>query len=281
MSKFLQKLILSAAVMMMTATAVSAQDYGMRTVKMDSILYKLSRMTAEDYANIELPPLEELYTNASLYSNAVKYFYYEAEFYRSEVKTARRKPLEWIRLIGTYSYGNIDMAAITLMETTYQVWTQNQSTQRNQYYNVGVTLSIPLMDIFNRRNLIKKAQAKVDETKYRRESELDQVKKDIIDLYCTILEKTVVLQSSYQQLIVARGQYNFAENAFVNNRTDAENLYRSQSYETNAVREYENIKRDLNSALLTLEVISCTPIISDYDLISDYKPYRKQKNTNR
>ncbi len=281
MSKFLQKLILSAAVMMMAATAVSAQDYGMRTVKMDSILYKLSRMTAEDYANIELPPLEELYTNASLYSNAVKYFYYEAEFYRSEVKTARRKPLEWIRLIGTYSYGNIDMAAITLMETTYQVWTQNQSTQRNQYYNVGVTLSIPLMDIFNRRNLIKKAQAKVDETKYRRESELDQVKKDIIDLYCTILEKTVVLQSSYQQLIVARGQYNFAENAFVNNRTDAENLYRSQSYETNAVREYENIKRDLNSALLTLEVISCTPIISDYDLISDYKPYRKQKNTNR
>lgn len=281
MSKFLQKLILSAAVMMMAATAVSAQDYGMRTVKMDSILYKLSRMTAEDYANIELPPLEELYTNASLYSNAVKYFYYEAEFYRSEVKTARRKPLEWIRLIGTYSYGNIDMAAITLMETTYQVWAQNQSTQRNQYYNVGVTLSIPLMDIFNRRNLIKKAQAKVDETKYRRESELDQVKKDIIDLYCTILEKTVVLQSSYQQLIVARGQYNFAENAFVNNRTDAENLYRSQSYETNAVREYENIKRDLNSALLTLEVISCTPIISDYDLISDYKPYRKQKNTNR
>lgn len=281
MSKFLQKLILSAAVMMMAATAVSAQDYGMRTVKMDSILYKLSRMTAEDYANIELPPLEELYTNASLYSNAVKYFYYEAEFYRSEVKTARRKPLEWIRLIGTYSYGNIDMAAITFMETTYQVWTQNQSTQRNQYYNVGVTLSIPLMDIFNRRNLIKKAQAKVDETKYRRESELDQVKKDIIDLYCTILEKTVVLQSSYQQLIVARGQYNFAENAFVNNRTDAENLYRSQSYETNAVREYENIKRDLNSALLTLEVISCTPIISDYDLISDYKPYRKQKNTNR
>lgn len=281
MSKYFHKMILGAAILVISASASYAQDYGMRTVKMDSILYKLSRMTAEDYANIELPPLEELYTNASLYSNAVKYFYYEAEFYRSEVKTARRKPLEWMRLIGTYSYGNIDMAAITLMETTYQVWSQNQSTQRNQYYNVGVTLSVPLMDIFNRRNLIRKAQAKVDETKYRRESELDKLKKDIIDLYCTVIEKTVVLQSTYQQLIIARGQYNFAENAFVNNQTDAENLYRSQSYETNAVREYENVKKELNTALLTLEVVSCTPIISNYDLISDYKPYRKQKNTNR
>lgn len=281
MSNFLHKWFISAAILMMAASAVSAQDYGMRAVKMDSILYKLSRMTAEDYANIELPSLEEMYTNASLYSNAAKYFYYESEYYRTDVKTARRKPLEWIRLIGTYSYGNIDMAAITLMETTYQVWSQNQSTQRNQYYNVGVTLSVPLIDIFNHRNRVKQAQLKVDEIKYRRESELDEVKKNIIDLYCTIIEKTVVLQSSYQQLVIARGQYNYAENSFVNNQSDVENLYRSQSFETDAVREYENLKKELNTALLTLEVVSCTPIISNYQLISEYKPYRKQKNTNR
>ena len=281
MSNLLHKWLISAAVLIMAASAVSAQDYGMRAVKMDSILYKLSRMTAEDYANIELPSLEELYTNASLYSNAAKYFYYESEYYRTDVKTARRKPLEWIRLIGTYSYGNIDLAAITLMETTYQVWSQNQSTQRNQYYNIGVTLSVPLMDIFNHRNRVKQAQLKVDEIKYRRESELDEVKKNIIDLYCTIIEKTVVLQSSYEQLIIARGQYNYAENSFVNNQSDLENLYRSQSFETDAVREYENLKKELNTALLTLEVVSYTPIISNYQLISDYKPYRKQKNTNR
>lgn len=281
MSSLFHKWFFSAAIFVMAASTLSAQDYGLRTVKMDSIMYKLSRMTAEDYANIELPPLEELYTNASLYSNAAKYFYYESEYYRSDVRTARRKPLEWIRLIGTYSYGNIDMAAITLMETTYQVWSQNQSTQRNQYYNVGVTLSVPLMDIFNRRNLIKQAQSKVDQTKYRRESELDEIKKNIIDLYCTIIEKIVVLQSSYEQVILARGNYNFAENGFVNNMNDSESLYRSQSYETTAVRDYEEVKKDLNSAILTLEVISCTPIISDFDLISDYKPYRKQKNTNR
>lgn len=281
MSNLLHKWLISAAVLIMAASAVSAQDYGMRAVKMDSILYKLSRMTAEDYANIELPSLEELYTNASLYSNAAKYFYYESEYYRTDVKTARRKPLEWIRFIGTYSYGNIDLAAITLMETTYQVWSQNQSTQRNQYYNIGVTLSVPLMDIFNHRNRVKQAQLKVDEIKYRRESELDEVKKNIIDLYCTIIEKTVVLQSSYEQLIIARGQYNYAENSFVNNQSDLENLYRSQSFETDAVREYENLKKELNTALLTLEVVSYTPIISNYQLISDYKPYRKQKNTNR
>lgn len=281
MSNLLHKWLISAAVLIMAASAVSAQDYGMRAVKMDSILYKLSRMTAEDYANIELPSLEELYTNASLYSNAAKYFYYESEYYRTDVKTARRKPLEWIRLIGTYSYGNIDLAAITLMETTYQVWSQNQSSQRNQYYNIGVTLSVPLMDIFNHRNRVKQAQLKVDEIKYRRESELDEVKKNIIDLYCTIIEKTVVLQSSYEQLIIARGQYNYAENSFVNNQSDLENLYRSQSFETDAVREYENLKKELNTALLTLEVVSYTPIISNYQLISDYKPYRKQKNTNR
>lgn len=241
---------------------VNAQMSGMKSVHADSTVARLNSMTVEDYAAIVLPPLDSLYSNALLMSNAVNYFNAEVEYYKSNIKTERRRPLDWIRFVATYNYGNSDLAVVSLMQTTYQVWTQNTSSQTNMFYNVGVALSIPLFDIVNTRNKVKQAQAKVHEMEYRRQSELDVIKQDIIDLYCTIQMDITDLQAASQSLVIAKAQYEIAESDFVNNKITAEVLYRCKSYETSSVHDYERIRKELNKALLTLEVISCTPIIS-------------------
>ena len=242
--------------------AARGQVSGIRNVRMDSTLIRLNAMTAEDYAAIVLPPLDTLYYNAYTMSNAVKYFDDEAEYYHRQALTEKRKPLDWVRIVGTYSYGNTDMAAITLMETTYQIWSQNASSQRSSFYNAGVTVSIPLGEVFNTRNKVRQAEAKVHQSQSRRLSELDNIKQDIIEQYCKINESLNLLESASQRLVVAQAQYDVIESDFLNGKSDAEVLYRSKSYVAASVQEYERIRMELNKALLTLEVISCTPIVT-------------------
>ena len=239
-----------------------AQLASVRTIHIDSTMMKLASMTTEDYMAIELPPLDVLYANALEMSNAVKYFEYESEYYHRAARSERIKPLEWIRLIATYNYGNSDLAAVSLMETTYQVWMNNQSSQRNQYYNVGVTINIPLSQVFDQENKARQWDAKARQSDYRKLSELDQIKQDIIEQYCTIVESMGLLESASDRLVVAQAQYDINEADFVNAKLTAEALYRSESYVAASFQEYERIRKELNQALLTLEVLSCTPIVS-------------------
>lgn len=233
----------------------------MREVKVDSIMYKLANMTVDDYLNLELPSLDVLFENARQ-AEAVKYFELEAESYRYATKSAKLTPLQWVRAYATYSYGNTDMAAILLSESTYQVWQQNTARQRQMYYNVGASISIPLYDIFNMRNNIKQLDSKYLQTKHRQESEINLLKERIVDTYCTIIEKISTLNTSFQALVMAEAQYELAENQFLNNQLNADGLYRSKTFEHTCRADYENNKKALNAALLTLEIISCTPIIS-------------------
>lgn len=234
---------------------------GMKEVNMDSVMWKLTNMTVEDYVNLELPTLDVLYENARQ-ANAVKYYEYEARYYKHDIASARRQPLDWLRFFGTYSFGNTDLAGLLLTETTYQVWQQNSSTQRNLYFNIGATVSIPLGDIVNNRNLVKQRKEKYSQTLARQESEWDVQKERIVSLYCSIIEKVSALPELFEALVLAQAQYDFAETEFINNRMDAEALYRCKTYEKGARTEYEQYKSSLNEAIMLLEIVSCTPIIS-------------------
>ena len=263
------KFLLVIVLFVSQAVPSRAQGLGVMSVKMDSTILKLTKMTVDDYASIELPPLDTLYKNAWMMSNAVKFYKYEAEYYHHVVTTERLKPLEWIRVFSTYNYGNIDMSAISLMQTTYQVWTQAATSQSNNYYNVGVTINIPILDIFNQRNRVRQARAKAREQDFRSQAELDAIKQEIIECYCSIMQNMTMLKAASERLVIAKAQYDIAETDFVNNKIEAEALYRSKNFESSAVDDYERIKKQLNMDLLRMEVISCTPIVSNLKIVME------------
>ena len=240
----------------------SAQTLQTKKIRVDSTRMILNAMTVEDYLSLELPPLDTLYYDAYCLSNAVKYYDEEAKYYYHAVKTEQMKPLDWLRIVTSASYGNTDIVGILQSEASYPIWMQNSSKQRSFFFNVGATISIPIGEIFNTPNRVRQAKAKLKQTEYRRESELDNIKQQIITYYCDIIAGINTLKSASERLVVAKAQYDFAEKDFINNKITSEVLYRCKSYETAAIQEYETIKRNINEALLSLEVISCTKIIS-------------------
>ena len=62
-------------------------------------------------------------------------------------------------------------------------------------------------------------------------------------------------------MVTAQAQYRLSEADFINGKLDAQTLSRQKNIENVAIREYEEVRR-LNNALLTLEVLTRTPIIS-------------------
>lgn len=257
-----RKRFLVLIVGLFTAALLSAQEaLQVKKVRVDSTIMILNSMTVEDYMALELPPLDTLYYNAFCMSNAVKYYDNEVEYYRCAITTEQLKPLEWIRLVTSASYGNTNMVGALQNESSYPIWIGSSSKQKSFYFNAGVTLNIPISDVFNTANKVRQARSKLRQTEARRDSELDNIKKEIITLYCEIISGINTLKSASERLVLAKAQYDFAEKDFVNNKITAEVLYRSKSYETAAVQDYERVRKEVNQALLSLEVISCTKII--------------------
>lgn len=286
-----RKRFLVLIVGLFTAALLSAQEaLQVKKVRVDSTIMILNSMTVEDYMALELPPLDTLYYNAFCMSNAVRYYDNEAEYYRCAITTEQLKPLEWIRIVSSASYGNTNMVGALQNESSYPIWIGSSSKQKSFYFNAGVTLNIPISDIFNTSNRVRQARAKLSQTEARRDSELDNIKKDIITLYCEIISGINTLKSASERLVLAKAQYDFAEKDFVNNKITAEVLYRSKSYETAAVQDYERVKKEVNQALLSLEVISCTkiirnpipsPTLSDGEDEIDQKKDRKKEQKKR
>ena len=268
---------LTTAILLLSSASAALQaqnifDYEnvfeFQNVRIDSTMIKLAKMTVDDYMNIKIPSLEELYEN-SRNASSVKAVEAQADTYYRELLGVKRKPLAWLSLYANYSYGNMDMAAISLMQTTYAVWSQNSSSQTNNYYSVGASFSVSLYDIINQKNQVKLAEAKLRELQYRMEAEHDLKKQQIISLYCDITQNMRKLGEVYEGLILAKTQYEFSESEFVANRLPLTELFTRKNYLSNTNSEFENIKRVLNQALLELEIISCTPIVANYELLDD------------
>ena len=246
---------------LLAGTLCHAQDSDVRTIRMDSTLMKLSSMTVEDYHALRIPSLDSLYNNAYAMSNRMATQDANIEYYERSAKTERRRPLDWVRLLASYNYGSSDMAAIALMETTYQVWTMNNSSQRNVYYNVGATVSLSILDLLDTRNRARQAKAKVRQATIDKEVEFEQLQQEIIEYYCNIQENIAILDTKFKTVLLAQSQYHVAETDFLNGKVTAEELYRSQGFESTAIAEFENIRKELNKNLLSLEIVSCTKIL--------------------
>lgn len=240
----------------------TAKAQNVEFIRIDSTMLKLQNMTVEDYLTLEIPPLDTLYHNAYMMSYAVLKRDADLEYFQRVEKTEMKRPLDWIRLVATYNWGNSDLAAISLMETTYQVWTKSEASQQNVFYNVGATLNIPLGELFDHGNKVKQAKAKTRQAAMQKEEDFEKVKLDIINYYCTITQLISTLSGKFKTMVHAKGQFVVTENDFLNGKTNVVDFYRSQEYEASAVEEYEATRTQLNKALLSLEIISCTKIVS-------------------
>ena len=212
----------------------------------------LQRLTPEDYIDMQLPPLHVLMENAR-HAPQVGYYESNREIEERELKTVRRNWMRNFKLNANYNYGSSDIYNQNYQDSNIPIWTTTTTGREQSWWNVGAPLSIPLDEIFNRRNKIKQQKKRIENTQYDLDRWYDELRMKIIDAYTTAVEQLSILRSAAEAKITSEAQYRMTEVDFVKGGLDAQTLSRQKSLENSATREYEQVRRNLNDALLRLE----------------------------
>lgn len=222
----------------------------------------LTTMSTDDFVNLHLPPLHVLLENARERSPQVNTFSAQQTYEERELKTIRRTWMRYIKLNSTFSYGTNDASSQIYYDNNPGPMVQNVTGTTQRWWNVGASITLPLEEIFNRRNKVKQQQSRVASIKYQVDNWYDNLCLQIIDCYTRAVQNLAVLGTVSRSMITAQAQYAAIESDFINGKIDAQVLARQKNVESEAVRQYHQTRTELTKALLELEILSKTPIIS-------------------
>lgn len=222
----------------------------------------LASLEAEDYDELVIPPLAELLAAAEK-SASVRVAEHNIDVARYELVSVRRQWMQWLKVHSSFSFGNSDMYAVQLLETTNQIWTYNQQQQQQMFWNVGASISIPISDIFTQGNKVRQQKARVRMAEAQREVEYQEVKNMVIKYYVDAAKQLNLFKVYAENYAAAESQYFVSEQDFINGEISIHDLFIMKNYQSGAKLEYEQCKASLNEALLCLEVCTGLPIISN------------------
>ena len=181
----------------------------------------LQRLTPEDYIDMQLPPLHVLMENAR-HAPQVGYYESNREIEERELKTVRRNWMRNFKLNANYNYGSSDIYNQNYQDSNIPIWTTTTTGREQSWWNVGASLSIPLDEIFNRRNKIKQQKKRIENTQYDLDRWYDELRMKIIDAYTTAVEQLSILRSAAEAKITSEAQYRMTEVDFVKGKLDAQ-----------------------------------------------------------
>lgn len=216
-------------------------------------------LTNDDYVNLELPPLNVLLENARN-SPTVEYFNARKEEESRALKSMQRNWLNYIKLNSSYQYGVTNY--YSMYESDPNVPQIGAPTEARGLWNVGASLSIPLLELFDRRNKVKQQKVRVDQAGLEIDRWYDEQSLKIIAAYSTAVQNLRLIKSISEAVAIANAQYKVTEADFVNGKADAQTLSRQKNIQTQTMNEYLQAQAALNTALLSLEVLSKTKIIN-------------------
>lgn len=216
-------------------------------------------LTPKDYLAFRLPPISELFEKAK--DGPVPKFYEKRrQADESELTTQKRKWLNNIKIVGGYQYGVIDNNA-TFSDNNTPIFSQYSGRKQN-WYNVGLSLSIPLDEIFDRKNRIKKQELTMQASEFEKEKWYDEQKLRIVEVYTIAVKQLALIKIRSEALLLSETEFEMSKNDFINGKITVQELNRQKSSYTTVVTEYEEMRAQLNNALLQLEILAKTNIIS-------------------
>lgn len=214
----------------------------------------------EDLLKLQLPPLDTLFEGARK-SSMVEFYKYRMEGQELALKTERRSWLAYFTIFGTYQYGIMGMNSFTNLGSNYPIVYQNTGGEQI-WYNVGGALNIPLDKVFDRRNRIKTQQLKIEETLKERDMWYDEQRVKIIELYTKAQGMLSVLKVVLEQSVLADVQFSIAQKDYMMGVINAQGLNSAKGSQVQAFMQLENVRSELNTAILKLQILSSTKIIN-------------------
>ncbi|MCF8336532.1 MAG: TolC family protein [Bacteroidales bacterium] len=197
-----------------------------------------------------IPPLSALIDSAVANAPSVQFEKLKTDYYRYNVKTAKRDIYNHMGFDGQVSRGRYYFNDYQEDEADFFL-----SESRRFNYNVGIYLQLPLSSIIDRRNNINKEKKWVEISMARKRQVAKEVRREVIQLYNDLLENQKILKLTNEYLQWTYVQMQMAENQFVNGQISITEMTQQKEFQRRAKTEFEKRKASFKTAYDQLQEV--------------------------
>ena len=219
-----------------------------------------------NFSTFHLPLLSVLFENAKQNPQILSLEKSE-QLAKAEVAQQKRHIFSYIRAHASYSYGKTDVYG---QMTNNQTGTMNfvpifesKNGTEQSYWNVGVNLNIPLEDILDWAPSIKRKRLEAEKARLDKDIKFEELKLQISTLYAKITNSLVTLKTASEGAAAYQGAGALNQEDFHQGNMSIEDYAWTKMHELSTVQTYQNLQTNIITDILTLEIISRTPIITN------------------
>jgi outer membrane protein TolC len=213
-----------------------------------------------NFSEFKLPPLAVLFENAKSNPQILSMITAQ-EMAEAEVAKQKRHIFSYVHGHASYSYGKADMWGNN--SSTYSTMIYQFQGREQSYWNVGVNVSVPLEDILDLGASVKRKKLGVQQAIHSKDKAYDQLKLDIATLYVKITNALVALKTASENAAIYQGAGALNLEEFHNGNMDIGQFAETKRYEQGAVATYQNLQTQITTDILTLEILTHTPILTN------------------
>ena len=251
-----RRLILIVAVAGISSTAFAQFDEsGIAAGFFDSSMDK-----DINFSEFHLPPLAILFENAKINPRILS-IEKARQLAQAEVAKQKRHIFSYVTGHASYSYGKTDMWGNNSSSFNTMIY-QFQGTEQS-YWNVGVNLAVPLEDILDLTAAVKRKRIEAEKAAIEKDVLFDEIKTQIATLYVKITNNLVALKTSGEAAAAYQGAGALNREDFENGNMTIEDYAWTKLHEVDVVNRYQTLQIEITTDILTLEILSHTPIITN------------------
>ena len=265
---------LALATFTLSASAQTADDSGISAGFCDS-----SQDKDINFSEFKLPPLAVLFENAKA-NPSIQQLAKLEEIAQAQVVKQKKHIFSYVSGHASYSYGRSDIwnGSQGSGYGTGMVWQPHASEQN--FWNVGVNLAVPLEDILDLGHSVKRKRLEVENAQIQKDVAYDQLKLEIVTIYIRITNNLVALKTAGENSAAYQGASSLNEVEFHHGNMEIEDYAYTGQRGQAAVSTYQALLTQITTDIVTLEILTHTPIITntttEITLDSTVKKSKKQ-----
>lgn len=213
-----------------------------------------------NFSEFHLPPLAILFENAKS-SPQIMSLEKAQQIAQAEVAKQKRHIFSYLTAHASFSYGKGDSWG-TSSGAYSPMLMQYQGTETN-YWNLGVNLSLPVEDILDLTAAVRRKKLDVDKAVIEKDIAFDQLKLQIATLFVRITNNLVSLKTLGEAAAAYQGAGALTREDFENGNLDIAGYADTKRFESGQVSGYQALQTSITTDILTLEILTHTPIITN------------------
>lgn len=213
-----------------------------------------------NFSEFHLPPLAVLFENAKS-TPQIMSLAKAQQLAEAEVAKQKRHIFSYVTGHASYSYGVSDMWGNS--SSSYNMRIMQFQGSEQKYWNVGVNLAVPVEDILDLAPAIKRKRLEAEQAQLQKDIAYDKLKLEIATLFVKINNDLTLLKTASENAAIYQGAGSLNLEDFHNGNMSIEGFAETKARENQAVAAYQSLQTSIITDILTLEILTHTPIITN------------------